>query len=211
VIGLESHSFSDFLHDYNPLKENVGFMGYNQEGKTESAIELVPRLRKAKYNVIICDTNWKFTKLDPMAVKRTLYDLKGEGLEIFQPHQWTEGLFEKLVWFVYTLKNRNVVFIVDELGNYVEKQSLPESLKIFVKNCNNHNIGFVAIFHSPAEIPNKVLRMLHHVFCYYMDLDYDIDVIRKNWFGDLAFAFREGKVPQYRCLYKKRHGRAVIW
>lgn len=202
---------SAFLHKYNPLKENVAVMGANQEGKTEKVIELVARLRKKGYNVIVLDTNWKFTKLDPTAVRRTLYELTGKGLELFQSSEWTDELFEKFLWFCYTFKNKNLVVVIDELSNYVDKQKLPLALKIFCKNCNNHNIGFIAIFHSPTDIPNKVLTIFHHIICYYLELDYQIEAIRKNWFGELAYAFKDGRVPQYRCLYKKRHESPIIW
>ena len=89
------------MFDYNPLKENVILTGSAQVGKTEFSKKLALMLAQNKYNVIVEDFHRRFTACDPMAVKKNLYDIKGKGLEILQPHEFTTSYFDDMCALVY--------------------------------------------------------------------------------------------------------------
>lgn len=189
---------------WNPYKENVCIMGASQEGKTELAKKLSKMLVHYGFNVIICDVHRKFTELDPLCVKHALMDIRGQGLEIIQPFEVTLRWFEDLCAVVYSL--RNVVFVPDELHNFASKFRSAKNLELLARNCNNRNIGYMAIFQRPAEIPNFILSNANHLFCFRLDLPTDIDYLKKAWFGNSVLKFGDESEPiaKYHGLYKKK-------
>lgn len=199
------------MFDYNPLKENVILTGAAQVGKTEFSKKLALMLAQNKYNVIVEDFHRRFTACDPMAVKKNLYDIKGKGLEILQPHEFTTSYFNDLCALVYSIQN--CIFIIDELHNFCSKQSTKgvKSLELLCRNCNNRNIGYIAIFQRPAEVPNFVLGNSHHRFCCFLDLPSDIKFMKK-WVGVEVEKFETGEISidDYKAIYKKQGGKAEV-
>lgn len=201
------------MFNYNPLKESIILTGETQTGKTEYAIKLATMLANNNYNVIINDVHRKFTKIDPMAVKRNLYDIKGKGLEIIQPSEFTLSWFNDLCALVYSFENQ--IFIIDELHNVCSKQSTKsvKNLELFCRNCHNRHAdknpefgsSYIAIFQRPAEVPNFVLGNSTHRFCCWFDLPSDIKFMEK-WVGvDVnKFATGEIKIEDYKAIYKMK-------
>ena len=120
------------IYHWNPLKQNSIIVGADQSGKTNLG-KVLTTILHPKYNVVILDFHKKFTNLDINAVIRNVFDIKGIGLQILQPYEMTEELFDDICGAVYKL--RNVVFMVDELHNWTKKQWMPDNLKLLVRNC----------------------------------------------------------------------------
>ncbi len=199
--------------DYNPLKESIIVAGETQTGKTEFTKKLALMLVQNNYNVIVEDFHRKFTECDPMAVKRNLYDIKGKGLEILQPYEFTLKYFNDLCAMVYSMYN--VIFIIDELHNFCKKQSTKSvsNLDLYCRNCHNrgtdinpkYGSSYIAIFQRPAEIPNFVLGNSTHRFCCWFDLPSDIKFMEK-WVGTEVRKFASGEIQidDWKAIYKKK-------
>lgn len=191
--------------NWNPLKENTIIVGAAQEGKTNCGIQIANTLFPS-YNIIIFTPHEdsQFKKLNPACVKRNIYDIKGHGLEIIIPWIVDDKFFNDLCGRVFELTN--VVFFIDEIHNFVTKYRIPKNLQILVENCNNRNIGYVAIFQRPQRVENSILSNSNHRFCFMLDLPNDIKYM-KEYVGVEAEMFKRGEIPKYYGLYKKKGDR----
>lgn len=194
---------------WNELKENAVIMGANQEGKSTLALEFAEKLANEGKNVIVYAEHQNFNRLNPLAVVHTLHELRGAGLQIFNPYVATDELFVEFIEYVYN-HFQYVVVILDELHNRITKHNIPKPVKIFLQNCNNRNIGYVATFHSPSEIHNSVLRAANIKFIFYLDLPADIEYASR-WIDPMCEGFLDGTIAQYQGICKKRHEKAVLF
>lgn len=194
---------------WNELKENACIMGANQEGKSTLALEFASNLANAGKNVIVYAEHENFNRLNPNAVVHTLRELTGKGLQIFNPYVATDELFVEFIEYVYR-NFHHVVVILDELHNRVTKHNIPKPVKIFLQNCNNKNIGYIATFHSPSEVHNSVLRAANIRFVFYMDLPADIEYCAR-WIDPMCEGFLDGSIAQYQGICKKRHQKAELF
>lgn len=204
----------DYLTEfnYNPKKQSVIIAGASQTGKTTEAITKCKILEMANYNILILDKKRKFTKLDPTKVIHTISDITAKGLQILQPHKFTSPqqmfqFFEDLAWVCYSYWN--LILVVDELHSWFkDKRTHIPSFEMYCRECHNQNSSFIAIFQSPSEVPNYVMRNAYHRFVLYLDLDQDIDAM-KRVIGKEMKLFSEGSIPQYQGLYKEQ-GKPVL-
>ena len=184
-------------------------MGDTQSGKTEHGITHTKILSDIGYDVLALDLNRKFTKIDPTKVIRTIQDITGKGLQILQPHSFTNpdlmGQFFSDVCYVAQsyMRKGNFVFVVDELQEWFDNQwKSVQPFETYVRTCHNHNSSFIAIFQSPSEIPKYVLRNAVHKFCLYVDLPGDVIYLSKLLSKEVS-GFSENKYPKYTGIYKR--------
>lgn len=198
----------DFGFAWDAYKENLSIMGEAQSGKTNQALYLAKILELNGFNILIRDVHRRFTRINPACVKTNLWDLRGVGLEIYQPINDTHQNFIDLCAFASTLYN--CVFMIDELHNDSSAQSSNNELKFFCRNCNNRSCSYVGIFQAPAEVPKFVVRNSHHRFCYQLDVPTDIDYLVR-FIGAEVKRFEADSldpVERYHCLYKPPRFRA---
>jgi len=192
----------------NPLWENISIMGTNQTGKTTLARELVRRWR-LQFNIAVYDPHGYenlergFTQIAPECVKHTNLEITGKGLEIIQPHIDSKKFFDGFCNKVMTL--RNLITFMDELHNNASKHRTEKSLDLLARNCNNRNIGYVAIFQRPAEIPNYILANSTHRFFFFMDLVSDRKFI-ENWTGVTGL----DTLNQLEYFYQRRGSQNIL-
>jgi len=192
--------------DYNPLKENVSVIGAAQVGKTEFCKKQVQMLHAAGFNVLVYSPHPSFIEVSPQSVKRTINSLTGKGLEIYFPLENSKRDFDFFMQTCYHFTE--LVVVIDELHNYCKKQSSEPSLDLFMRNCNNKNMGYVAIFQAPAEVPSFVLRNSMHRYCFYLDLPTDIEYMKK-WLGPSVEEFTLGWPVDSREGFYKKQGYAI--
>ncbi len=193
--------------NYNPKKQSVILAGSTQTGKTTEAETKCKMLVMGGYNVLILDNKRRFTKLDPTKVIHTIQDITGKGLQILQPHKFTNPqqmhqFFEDLAWVCYSY--HNLVFVIDELHSWFrDKRTHIPSFEMFCRECHNQNSSYIAIFQSPSEVPSYVMRNSHHRFVLFLDLDQDVEAMKKV-IGKEMREFGLGNIPEYQGLYKER-------
>ena len=159
------------------------------------------------FNLLILDKKRKFTKLDPTRVIHTISDVTGKGLQILQPHQFSSPqqmfqFFEDLAWVCYSY--HNLIYVIDELHSWFRDKRTPiPSFELFCLECHNQHCSFITIFQSPSEVPNYVMRNSHHRFVLYLDLDQDVETMRKV-IGKEMKLFAESKIAKYEGLYKEK-------
>lgn len=199
----------------SPYKENMIAMGYNQEGKSEFVRETIIDLRASGFNILVIDANKnRFADLDPFAVKKSLYDITGKGFEILVPAEISQQWLDTACKYIFQ-KFKNLVVVIDELHSYFDnKYTNPPNVKILYKQCNNQSIGIISVFHSPAEVPNFVLRTANTSVVFYLDLPTDIEYCTK-WISPLCQGFSKDPsdpayIPKFKKIFKKRHEQAVI-
>lgn len=187
---------------YNPYRENMIIVGESQEGKTNTAFQIAKALTP-NYNFIIYTPQQysNLIKLNPQCVIHNVYDIKGRGLEIVIPQIATEKFFNDLCIKVFSLNH--VVFMMDELHNYVTKQKIPKPLQILVENCNNRDIGYIGIFQRPQRVENSILANSNHRICYMLELPSDVKYMTE-WLGIDMQKFTNGEMQKYHGLYKKK-------
>ena len=193
--------------NYNPKKQSLIFAGATQTGKTTDVISKCKMLSVHGFNLLILDKKRKFTKLDPTRVIHTISDVTGKGLQILQPHQFSSPqqmfqFFEDLAWVCYSY--HNLIYVIDELHSWFRdtRTHIP-SFEMFCRECHNQDSSYIAIFQSPSEVPSYVMRNSHHRFVLFLDLDQDIETMRKV-IGKEMKEFGLGNIPEYEGLYKER-------
>lgn len=193
--------------NWNVLKENVIIVGSSQEGKTHLATNICATM-SPPYNFIVFTPHKEseLAKINVNCIKHNVFDVKGEGLEIVIPIIDSQQFFDSLCEKVFTLTN--VVFVMDELHNYCSKYQIPKPLGILLRNCNNRNISYVAIFQRPQEVPSMVLSNSNHRYCFYLDLFTDVDYM-KEFIGMEMEKFKTGEMPKYHGLYRKKGTRSA--
>jgi len=181
--------------------------GATQTGKTTQAITYAKMLSVNNFNVQILDNKRRFTSLDPSKVIHTLQDITGQGLQILQPHKFTSPaqmhqFFEDLAWVNYSYSG--LVWIVDELHSWFrDKRTHIPSFEMYCRECHNQKSSFIGIFQSPSEVPSYVMRNSYHRFMLFLDLDQDIETMKKIM-GKEVKEFGLGNIPKYEGLYKER-------
>lgn len=191
------------VFEWNPLKENTSIIGASQVGKTWFCKNLVRMLSSMGYNVVIYAVHTNFFDIDITAVKRYLRDIHGRGLEIYFPSESSDQNFTQFNNLIYSMQN--VVVVWDELHNFCTKQSAEPSLKRFARNCSNRNLGYIAIFQAPSEVPGFILRNSKHIFCMYLDLPTDIEYMKK-WIGPEVEYFKGNWPIESREGFYKKQG-----
>lgn len=159
------------------------------------------------YNLIVLDNKRRFTSLDPSCVIHTISEITGKGLQILQPNKFVNPqqmhqFFEDLAWVCYSY--HDLIFVIDELHSWFrDKRTHIPSFEMFCRECHNQNSSYIGIFQSPSDIPNYVMRNSHHRFVLYLDLDQDVDSMKKV-IGKEVKLFAENKIPKYEGLYKEK-------
>lgn len=193
--------------DYNPKKQSMILAGATQTGKTTQAVTYAKMLSYNGFNVLVLDNKRKFTSLDPMKVIHTITDITGSGLQILQPHKFTSPeqmhqFFEDLAWVCYSYPN--LIWVIDELHSWFrDKRTHIPSFEMYCRECHNQNSSFIGIFQSPSEVPSYVMRNSYHRFMLFLDLDQDIETMKKIM-GKEVKEFGLGNIKEYEGLYKER-------
>lgn len=193
--------------NYNPQKQSIIITGADQTGKTTEAITKCKILAQNGFNVLILDHKRRFTSLDPFKVIHNVSDVTGKGLQILQPHTFTSPeqmrqFFNDLSWVAYTYKN--LVYVIDELHSWFKDiRTHVTSFELFCRECHNQNSSYIGIFQSPSEVPHYVMRNSYHRFMLYLDMDHDIETMKKVM-GKEAKLFTTNEIPKYHGLYKER-------
>lgn len=193
--------------NYDPQRQSIIESGATQTGKTTDVMSKCKMLAVNGFNVLILDKKRRFTKLDPTKVIHTISDVTGKGLQILQPYQFSSPsqmhqFFEDLAWVAYSY--HNLVFVIDELHSWFrDKRTHIPSFEMYCRECHNQNSSYIAIFQTPSEVPWYVMRNSHHRFMLYLDLEPDIEIMRKIM-GKEVKLFAEDQIPEYQGLYKER-------
>ena len=109
--------------------------------------------------------------------------------------------FEDLSWIAYSYTN--LIFVPDELHSWFkDKRTHIPSFELFCRECHNQNSSYIAIFQSPSEVPSYVMRNSNHRFMLYLDLEQDIDAMKKVM-GKEVKEFALNNIPKYDGLYKE--------
>jgi len=191
----------------NPYKENICVVGAAQVGKTEFCKKLVKMFAETGFNVIVYAPHPNFLEVAPNRVVRNLSQVTRNGLIIYYPIESSKQDFKNFMNLVYGMSN--VIIVLDELHNFCSAQSSEPELDIFVRNCNNRNMGFVAIFQAPSEVKKFVIRNSMHRFCFFLDIPTDIDYMKK-WMGPEVQQFLgEWPIESREGFYKKQGGKCV--
>ena len=193
--------------NYNPKKQSLILAGATQTGKTTEAISISKMLSYNGFNVLILDNKRKFTKLDPMKIIRTIPDITGQGLQILQPHKFVNPpqmhqFFEDLSWSAYSYPN--LIWVIDELHSWFrDKRTHIPSFEMYCRECHNQDSSYIGIFQSPSEVPSYVMRNSTHRFMLFLDLDQDIESMKKVM-GKEVHQFGLGNIKEFEGLYKER-------
>jgi len=194
-------SLKDF--NYNPKVQSVVIVGETQSGKTEHAITLTYINSFSGYDVLVLDLNWRFSKLDPDKIIHNIYDIKGKGLQILQPHELLtksqrHQFFNDVCYAAYSYaKKGNFILVVDELQEWIEHYNKPiDGFDTYVRTCHNHHSSYIAIFQSTSEIPKYVLSNAIHKFVLYMDTPNNVEYMKK-YVGKEIYGFARGEFEKY--------------
>lgn len=199
----------DYLTNFNydPKKQSLILAGATQTGKTTQALTFSKMLSYNGFNILILDNKRKFTSLDPLKVIHTSSEITGNGLQILQPHKFVSPsqmhtFFEDLAWICYSYPN--FIWVIDELHSWFrDKRTHIPSFEMYCRECHNQNSSYIGIFQSPSEVPSYVMRNSTHRFMLFLDLDQDIEAMKKVM-GKEVNQFGLGNIKEFEGLYKER-------
>lgn len=102
---------------------------------------------------------------------------KGNHKIVFQPFKDNVDLFDDVCAFVW--EKGNMAFLIEELGNYCDSFSAPETFDMLVRVGRNKGIGIVAINQRPQRIWNNFVSVIDHWFIFRIELPKDVKFLEE--------------------------------
>ena len=188
--------------DYYIYEQNAVMVGATGEGKTELMKSILGFLlnREPNINWWIWDFSDRFGQWGNLV--HEIDDLQ-PGRFVIQPNDKSLDSFKR---FCNKLHNgaqdgvySNTMIVVDEIHQYLTKQSnLQELMNIVLSDRNKGVTGFY-IATMPQSIPNWILNNVKHVFSMRQEVSSNIEWLR-NYLGQEAWLLlsqdKRGKMPK---------------
>jgi len=158
-------SYTTHIQILNPLKECVCIVGMRQEGKTTLLKWLMHYLEN------------NYTAFDTLGAIGNFKPRYPERQKIIKPrYSLSQPIFIKTCKQVW--KEGNQVFIVDEVGKFCTKHTMPPELGDLVDLGGNRNISLWFTTRRVAEVHNNLIANAQHHFIFRTFLPQDVD-----WYG----------------------------
>jgi hypothetical protein len=158
---------------FAPFEEDVGIVGAKGTGKSTRGKIILAGLGDIPYWVY--DYSNIFENFGHIV--HNVDELTNDGQYIFRPYDKGIATFQKFCNKAF-FEMENIVIMIDELHQYVTKQSHVAELYQLVLSGRNKGISSIFITTRPASIPNYILSNLTHVFAYRLNLVSDIIWLR---------------------------------
>jgi len=178
-------SYPDIYFE-NPLKECVMIAGMRQEGKSNL------------FAYLLAHNPNPYVAIDTMGVltKAKFQPLESDTQQILYPTApWLDSFLVacKEVW------NRgNVIFAIEEIGQYCTKHSIPVELRKLINLGGNRNIALWFTTRRIAEVHNDVVANCIHHFIFRTYLPTDVDYYR-GYIGNVIDMAKD--LPRFHFIY----------
>jgi len=96
----------------------------------------------------------------------------GENKIVCQPWKGDEKTFDKFCEIIW--KHGNMMFAIEEIGNYMDAFSCPEYADMLIRVGRNRGIGIMGINQRPRRIWNTFIALIDHWFVFRTMLPNDI-------------------------------------
>lgn len=215
-IDIELHIVREINFIYGIFNEDIVVIGMKGEGKTERVKRILESaLSDTPY--WIWDYSDKFTGYGHLVHR--VEDLQ-YGQYVIQAKDKTITEFRKfcqrVIDGVESGELRNLVIVVDELHQYVTKQSMLQELYFIVMSLRNFGISGIYISTSAQAIPNWILDNMTHVFAYKVNLEGRINWLRtyigvESWLltsrdkRKLLFSEKYPDLTKHSFIYRNQH------
>ena len=152
-------------------------VGKTQSGKSYWAKKLLSQYK----NRIVYDIKREYS--DYGLIVKTIEELdeaikSGCNKIVIQPLDLSSEYFDKVCEYIFS-KLRNMVFIVDEVHNYISKSYIPMGFKrlVTVAEGKELRIGVISISQRPQNIHNDIISNCKLVVCFKLNLKNDAESI----------------------------------
>lgn len=210
--GGPEPSYTDLDFEYNPYQENVAIMGLQGEGKTTMAHNILASIPS------IPRTIWSPQR--PMHLYGRFGDPVSKIGEIGRHASIYTGEYSAANFDRYCeriMQLWDIVCVWDDIHEYCGKQKIPENFARIINSGRNRGICSIFLSPSPNLVNNVILQSSQHIFCFRMNLESQIEWVRKNYFGRDAWVLlprhlrrerptigdRFDVLPKHSYLYKK--------
>ena len=154
----------------------------------------------------------------PENVVHNVHDVHAKGLCIFQPkidktgkiEEWGEEIFEAFCKKIRSMFHIGFFVVVfDELHNFIDTFSANKQFKIFVKNCHNFDVGYMAIMQRLQEGIKAVFANADHLIVFRLKYHGDLKAMKLQIGNDAERLFsisKENRVGEHDGLYENPDG-----
>jgi len=196
-------------------QENIAILGMQGSGKTSLArriLRTVPDVPRVIWSPQLPAPNYGQFGEPTADVREIGRDPRRAWLWVgeFGPREF-DAICRELM-----AHGTNMLMVVDDAHERVSKHRVPEHFARLVNSGRNRGITSIWITPAPNVVSNQLLQSAHHVFAFAFGTENNIDWIRRNWFGDDAYALlpvqlrrrRPGvgadleRLPPHSYLYK---------
>ncbi len=153
--------------DYSPYDEDLVVTGAKGSRKTSLVRDEILPAKLSNCAYWIWDFSSKFhgwgnlvDNIDDLQYGQYVIDAKDKSLQNFQ------RFLDKLFYGAQSGEYTNTVLIVDELHQYVKKQSVLQELANIVLSARNFGISGIYIATTPQSVPNFLLSNMTHVISF---------------------------------------------
>jgi hypothetical protein len=214
-IDLEVNYVDSVDFQYNVYQEDVVIIGKKREGKTDRAKKILESIQDVPY--WIWDFGNVFTGYGH--VVHSIDDLQ-YGQYVVQERDKSETRFrqfcQKIIDGAMNGELTNLVIVIDEIHQYVRKQSILQELYNIVMSLRNFGICGIYISTRPQAIPNWILENVTHVFAYRLELSGSIIWLRdylgmEAWLllpkdkRKFLFSEKYKDLPQHSFIYRNQN------
>lgn len=163
-------------------QENLMLIGMQGTGKTTMGTRILGQIPNVP-RIIVSPINqaaWR-----PFGAPTDDLNALGRGA-----HLWTgptdAATFDKLCTVIMD-RIPNVLFVIDDLQEFVKKQSIPAPFNTLVQSGRNRGICSMWLTPAPSLISNYILQSSQHIFAFKMNLESQIEWVERNFFGPDAW------------------------
>lgn len=205
--------FVDF--QYKVYNDDIVIIGKKGEGKTDRAMKILEDIPNIPYWV--WDFGNKFTGYGHVVHS---IDQLEYGQFIIQETDKSEKRFrefcQKIIDGALSGELRELVIVIDEIHQYVRKQSILQELYNIVMSLRNFGICGIYISTRPQAIPNWILENVTHVFAYKLELSGSIIWLRdyvgmEAWLllskdkRKMLYSEKYPELPQHSFIYRNQN------
>lgn len=168
--------------NWSPFKEDIGIFGKKGTGKTtrcRKVLDLVPNLPRFIWSPQRPTENYGGYGM-PVD---SLANIKHGAL--LWTGSYDKDTFVKVVTRINQM--RNIIFVCDDVHQYVTKQKMPYELETLVLSGRNRGISSIFLSPAPNLVHNAILGSCSHIFGYSFTLQSQIEWMKNNFFGNEAW------------------------
>jgi len=170
----------DFDFGWKVYQQNVGILGMQGEGKTsrvKKILDKIPDVARLIWSPQLPEENYGEygEPIDKVS------DILNDSAQIWIG-DFSVSTHER-VCKTMMARCKDLAYVCDDAHEVCSKQRMPPEFSRLIQSGRNRGLCGIYITPSPNLLNNEILQSCKHIFAYRMQMENQIEWIKKNYFG----------------------------